>query len=187
MLVDTPTPKPDRRYVDGRLHDTQEIERWVFTFTNEARQAHGLPVLSHDQTISRIARAHSENMVATGVFSHDLNGQDPTDRALAAGYDCTGPDGHYGLGENIATEHRVQRWTCSGSDDSSCRVKLYHETEREVARGLVDGWMGSPGHRENILDRGYFRIGVGVAVEISSRYSQDDEGFYATQNFSPCR
>lgn len=31
------------------------------------------------------------------------------------------------------------------------------------ASGVVDGWMGSSGHRANILDPGFTRIGVAVA------------------------
>lgn len=196
----TPTPGSDRRYVGGRLLDPLEVERWIFAFTNQARQEHGLPALRSDSAVDLIARKHSENMVATDVFSHDLNGNDPTDRARIAGYGCTLDAGEgwtwengerfmfwSGLAENIAIEYRVTRWTCGGSADSSCRAKNYHENEQEVARGLVDGWMSSPGHRENILDRESHRLGVGVAVKIAKNYGQDDEEFWATQNFSDCR
>ena len=196
----TPTPGPERRYIGGQLLDPLEVERWVFTFTNQERQKHGLSALRSDSAVDLIARKHSENMVATGVFSHDLNGNGPTDRARIAGYGCTLDAGQgwtwengerfmfwSGLAENIAIEYRVTQWTCRGSADSSCRAKTYHENEQEVARGLVDGWMSSPGHRQNILDRESHRIGVGVAVRIAKNYGQDDEEFYATQNFSDCR
>jgi uncharacterized protein YkwD len=34
----------------------------------------------------------------------------------------------------------------------------------EIARQVVDGWMGSEGHRENLLKRGFDRQGIGVAI-----------------------
>ena len=45
-----------------------------------------------------------------------------------------------------------------------------------VARAMVQAWMESPGHRENILRTQYARIGVGVAYDGTLYY-------YGTQNF----
>ena len=50
------------------------------------------------------------------------------------------------------------------------------EDEEAVAKELVNGWMDSPGHRENILDRQYGRIRVGVVINSA-------EDIYSTQNF----
>ena len=33
----------------------------------------------------------------------------------------------------------------------------------DVARNIVNEWMGSPGHRENILTPGFDKMGAGVA------------------------
>ena len=49
-------------------------------------------------------------------------------------------------------------------------------TPHEIAEGAADGWMDSPGHRENILSPRYNRVGTGVAVS-------DDESVLITQNF----
>ena len=45
----------------------------------------------------------------------------------------------------------------------------------DLARAVVDGWMESPGHRENILRSGIDREGVGVAIgrDDSVRVTQD--------------
>ncbi len=64
-------------------------------------------------------------------------------------------------------------------------VGHYHDAE-EAARELVQGWMDSPGHRENILDRESRRIGVGIAIRQGSEYGYVSETIYATQNFSAC-
>ena len=42
-------------------------------------------------------------------------------------------------------------------------------------------------NRDNILDRKYRKIGVGVAVAEEVEYEYISETVYATQNFSACR
>jgi uncharacterized protein YkwD len=49
-------------------------------------------------------------------------------------------------------------------------------SEEGVAEFAMNGWMESPGHRENILDRTVSRIGVGVVFG-------NDGTILATQNF----
>ena len=52
-----------------------------------------------------------------------------------------------------------------------------------MAVGLVDGWMKSKGHRENILDKNYKYLGCGVYYYFNEKWS---DYFYvkSTQNFS---
>ena len=71
-----------------------------------------------------------------------------------------------GIAENIASmpTGNVQGLGYVGNDPES------------IARALVDSWMGSEGHRENILNSDYDRIGVGVAYDGTLYY-------LATQNF----
>ena len=57
----------------------------------------------------------------------------------------------------------------------------------ELARGLVTGWMDSPGHRVNLMDEATRRIGVGVAIEESIVHRYTLETVFATQNFSACK
>ena len=177
-----PTPLP----LGGPL-DTLQIESDVWTLTNEARARHGLPSLERVGAIDAIARAHSENMAARSFFSHvDPAGQDSTDRALSAGYPCRKPhpDGSesYGLAENIAEHPRVTWWKSSTTLGSGWRPDSWH-SHSSMAQEIVDGWMDSPGHRENILDPGYTRIGVGIAVLNKTKDGWPDETVLATQNF----
>lgn len=177
-------------YVGGYLLSTSEIARLTVVYTNLVRQEHGLGVLIDDPAITAIAQAHSKNMVDTGIFDHDIGGKGPTERALAAGYDCRAYSGDgsysYGLSENIAQRPRVLEWSGSGSR-STWRASKFRRDEQAVAESLVDGWMNSSGHRRNILDPQARRIGVGVAVELFRTYGQVGERFYATQNFSECQ
>ena len=145
-----------------------DIEAWVFEFTNAARAEAGLVPFEHDAAISTIARQHSESMAVMG-YGHIVEGKGPTDRALDAGYDCRTYHGDgsysYGLSENIFKYPKAPS------------LWLGEDVPKEMARQLVDGWLDSPGHRENILDQDARRLGVGVYV---------NDSVYATQNFSSC-
>ena len=150
------------------------MENWITLFTNEEREKAGLKPFIHDPSISEIARAHSENMVKFG-YGHTVQGSGPTDRALAAGYDCRAyrDDGSYsyGLSENIARHPRVTLWSGTGSIGGKVtwRPVTFHIDSQAMARALVDGWMESPGHRANILESHARRIGVGIAIVESTK------------------
>lgn len=70
----------------------------------------------------------------------------------------------------------IRRMSHSGSDGSTLPIRMkragyaYREASENVAAGFFDapsvmsGWMGSKGHRRNILARGAEDIGIGVAV-----------------------
>ena len=141
-----------------------EIESEIVAITNQERRSVGRRSLKRDKAIDVIARRHSDNMLAQGQLEHELDGRDSNDRARAAGYNCRRDLGGgrytFGLAENISYR------------------SPYGTAPSRVAAEIVAGWMSSPGHRENILDRESARIGVGVAV--------NGREIYATQNFSPC-
>lgn len=145
----------------ARLAKVSIIEDTIYELTNQHRLAAGLQPLMRDAKIDAIARSHSQDMADRNYFDHDTpEGWDPTDRGNAAGYPCRKDYGnHYtfGLGENIF-------WHSGTRYDAE---RLAYET--------VDGWMNSPGHRQNIMDSSYDRIGVGVAI--------GGGAVYATQNF----
>ncbi|MFC6765177.1 CAP domain-containing protein [Natrinema soli] len=149
--------------------DRSQVERDIHEAVNEERTARGLEPLSFDTELRDIARGHSEDMAERGYFSHvDPEGNDFADRYDAAGYECRA-NGYTG-GENIA-----QTWY-----DTPVRTDggetVQYETERELANGIVDQWMNSSGHRENILATQWENEGIGV-------YVTDDGRVYATQNF----
>ena len=177
-----------QKYPAGKGLNRSDIERLVIEFTNKERISAGLRSLRHDVAISKIARSHSENMARLGLLSHDIGGRGPTDRALAAGYNCRAYSGDgsytYGLSENVAEHPRVVKWMGWGT---SYRPVDFSQDAGAMARELVDGWMSSPGHRKNILDSDSRRIGVGVAIRESPEYGYTSETVYATQNFSECR
>ncbi len=150
------------------------LERYVHDLVNRERQAYGLAGLELDPALSRVARAHSQDMANRGRLEHYIEGHGPVDRARIAGYPTRRRVGsviHTGIGENIyqaglfesadeRTLYRVHR----GLRTVVGRETIYSwRTPGELARQIVRGWMESPGHRRNILEPHYQREGVGVA------------------------
>jgi uncharacterized protein YkwD len=139
-------------------------------YVNDERTERGLDALAFDADLRTIARSHSEDMATRGYFSHvSPEGDDFSDRYERAGYECRAPtgDGTYLTGgETIA-----QTWY-----DTPVSGGVQYTTEAELARGIVDQWMNSSGHRSNILADAWRNEGIGI-------YVTDEGKVYATQNF----
>ncbi|SIR96168.1 CAP domain-containing protein [Natronorubrum thiooxidans] len=158
---------------DGTV-DRALVERHVHEAINEERTARGLEELAFDEDLQEIARSHSEDMAERGYFSHTSpEGDSFSDRYDEYGYECradTDGSAYYTGGENIAYTYVDQPVRTDSGD------VVEHTTERELADGLVEQWMNSDGHRENILADHWTNEGIGIAVT-------DDDRVYATQNF----
>lgn len=129
---------------------TRQLELEAFRLVNDERVANGLAPLSMDLDLRAVARAHSQDMTARGYFDHtNPDGDDPFDRMAAAGITYST------AAENIAWN---QGWA-------------------DPAQKAVDGWMGSSGHRANILNPALTRTGMGVSVTSGGAY-------YFTQVFA---
>lgn len=137
------------------------IENLIYALTNQHRVVGGLQPLERVSLIDQIARSHSEDMAKRNYFEHNTpEGLDPTQRGMAAGYDCRKDYGShytYGLAENI-----------------HMHTGTWYSAEH-LADEIMEGWMRSPGHRQNIMEPNYDRIGIGVAIGGGT--------VYATQNF----
>ena len=46
----------------------------------------------------------------------------------------------------------------------------------DITNSTVQGWMNSPGHRENILNSNYFSEGIGISISTNGHV-------YITENF----
>lgn len=153
----------------------QNLEMKIHNLINKERQNNGLPPLEYDSALSKIARAHSKDMVNRNYYSHyNLGGMGPTERAQAAGYNTYKDFGDYytdGIAENICKDNLLE----SGYD--ICFIPLNdYKDEDELADSIVDAWMTSSGHYQNIMDLNYDREGIGVAIS-----SNDD--VLVTQDF----
>lgn len=107
---------------------------------NVERAANGLGALSEESRLSVASVAFSRRMVAEQFFDHVApDGSNLVQRLTTVGY--ISDDVDWAAGENIA-------W---GQGDLS------------TPRSIVAAWMGSPGHRANILNGDYTQIGLGLA------------------------
>jgi len=151
-----------------------ELENQIHVLVNAERTSQGLQPLQYDTQLADIAREHSKDMAVNNYFSHtNLEGQGPTERAKAAGYDCYKNYGSYytdGIAENI-----MQNWLYSSKTIEPI-PKYNWKTQSEIASSTVEGWMNSPGHRSNILNSNYDKEGIGVAIA-------SDYKVYITQDF----
>jgi uncharacterized protein YkwD len=123
------------------------VEDLVFALTNQARRARGLAPLIKDDELRYVARAYSNDMLVRRFFDHTTPDGVSFDERLSGRY-------HHRvriMGENI--------WFASGY--SLGKVQ-------KVAQEIVDDWMSSPGHRENILDPRFTHLGVGVSARHQS-------------------
>ena len=179
-----------RKVPGGSPLEVALIEEWIIAYINEAREAQGFHSLESDPVISDIARDHSASMTAAGILSTQINGDGPTDRALAAGYDCRADlgSGRYSqrVAESIAKHPRVQRWHGRTSlGVTTWSPSEYYEDAQQAAKGIVYDWMGDPESRDVLLAEKYRRAGAGVNEEETKGWGL--ETFYATVNFSACR
>jgi uncharacterized protein YkwD len=123
-------------------------EKELLDLTNAEREKVKLAPLKPNPILFKAARAHSANMAKQKKMSHVLDGKNPANRVDAVGYD-------FGLiGENIA-----------------------YTTEGATLKAVLQGWMDSKVHRENMLKPGYQETGFGIA-------KNDDGESYYTQVFA---
>lgn len=160
--------------------DEQALARAVHERVNQARIERGLPALDWNSRLARIARNHSADMASENFFGHvNRQGQEPTDRAREAGFECSKQDGdlyYDGVGENLYMTTQYSRWQVT-VDPTGERVRTYDwKSIDEIARETVDGWLSSQGHRANMLSRMYGSEGIGISIAL-------DRNIYITENF----
>ncbi len=109
-------------------------ESEVIRLVNEKRKANGLKPLTYDWELSRVARYKSQDMKDNNYFSH----QSPV---YGSPFDMIKNFGitYRSAGENIAKGQRTPE-------------------------AVVNAWMNSSGHRANILNSSYTKIGVGYVA-----------------------
>lgn len=132
-------------------YDRGDIESLVVEYTNEERSTEGLDTLGDGDRHVSVARNHSRDMAENGYVGHvDSQGREFTERVE--------PRGCSSIGENAAaTFYEVP--VENARTDETVRVN----SEDDIARMLVDDWMASPAHRENLLGE-YDSVSVGVYV-----------------------
>ena len=109
-------------------------EQEVIRLVNEIRAENGLKPLTYDWELSRVARYKSQDMKDNRYFSH-------TSPVYGSPFQMIKSFGltYRTAGENIAKGYATPQ-------------------------AVVNGWMNSSGHRANILNASFTRIGVGYVA-----------------------
>jgi uncharacterized protein YkwD len=114
----------------------EAFELEVIRLVNLERTSRGLHPLIRNSSLTNAARAHNLDMIANNFFDHTgSDGSTPAQRACAHGFTPLFGSTCY-VGENIAAGY-------------------------PTPASVVNGWMGSTGHRANILNTNYREIGIG--------------------------
>lgn len=114
----------------------------TINWTNINRKNNGLSALRENKKLNEAALEKAKDIFDKQYFDHiSPSGERPQDLIEKAGYN------YISTGENLAMGNFA--------DD----------------RELLDAWMASPGHRENILRKDFTEIGVAV---LSGRYEEEN-------------
>ncbi len=112
------------------------LESALYDSVNAVRQQHGVIPLQRDSAIDAVARAHSRDMAARRYFAHETpEGLTPPDRLQRGG---------------------ITNITLAGEN-----VGLTNRGDPNVE--IVQGWLASPIHRQNLLAPMFNRTGIGIA------------------------
>jgi uncharacterized protein YkwD len=104
----------------------------IISLTNQQRQQNGQGVLKESSLLDQVAAKKAADMFAGDYWAH----VSPTGVTPWHWFDVVGYHYIY-AGENLARDF-------------------------DTTSGVIDGWMNSPGHRENLLSGNYSEIGVAV-------------------------
>ncbi|MFZ3058528.1 MAG: CAP domain-containing protein [Candidatus Methanoperedens sp.] len=143
--------------------NSSKLELRIHELINKQRQNNGVVELSFDSKLEVIAQKHSQDMASNNFFEHiNLKGEDPTRRGADIGYICRKDYGSYytnGIAENLFQNNLYDSVTYYNG------IPVYNwNSFEEIAQSTVNGWMNSPGHRQNILKPTYDREGIGIAI-----------------------
>ena len=134
--------------------DLQKVADLIVQKTNSFRKEQGLDPVKTNPKLTETAQDFAEYMAENDTYGHTADGRRPAERAKAHGYEyCL-------VSENIAYQFS----------------SLGFATE-ELAEKFTQGWIESPGHRENMVDPAATETGVAVAQ------SEKTGNFYAVQMF----
>ena len=104
----------------------------VLALTNEVRQQYDLPIVQEDSLLDKAAQEKAQDMLENKYFDHFS----PTGISPWYWIDKSGYDYYY-AGENLAMN--------------------FLDSEE-----VIDGWLNSPSHKENLLNKDYKDIGIAV-------------------------
>jgi uncharacterized protein YkwD len=133
QVFGTPRKSSSEGGEPGEDSDFDEARAEILKRTNEARAKEKLPPLKMNPLLTKIANAHSANMAKQEKMAHVLDGKKPAQRVKEGGYD------YADTAENVATSEDLD------------------------AAEVMEMWVKSETHRDNILGEPFREIGIGLA------------------------
>ncbi len=130
---------PGQRINIPSIDDVKSQENEVIRLVNVERSKRGLQLLKANWQLSRVARYKSQDMINKGYFSH------------------TSPT--YGSPFKMMESFGI-RFSAAGEN-----IAMGQRSPADV----MNAWMNSPGHRNNILSPSFSEIGVGFAKGSNGR------------------
>jgi uncharacterized protein YkwD len=115
----------------------QALDQALLAKLNEVRAEHGLRPLVLSGALQQAAAFQSRAMLSTGFFAHDAPNGPTFSTRLTRFYAPTAGKGGWSAGENL----------------------LYTSTALD-AGDAIEAWMGSAGHRKNMLDPNWREVGI---------------------------
>lgn len=121
------------------LPELPKVEAAIIEITNTVRTEAKLGTVAANPALTAAARAYATVLAKSGKFSHDADGS-LSDRTERTGYrHCT-------VAENLASFQDSRGFE-----------------SRALAKSAMEGWLNSPGHRQNLMSPPMTEIGVAVA------------------------
>jgi uncharacterized protein YkwD len=135
---------PESTYQNASLAEWAGL---IYSGVNNARAQNGVPLLARSHGLDRIAQAQARDMALRHYFSHESpEGLMPWDRLLLAGL------------KDMSSVVELR----NASDVAYNGVGENAAEGQESVDEVVNGWMGSSGHRHNLLNPIYTHVGTGV-------------------------
>ncbi|WP_313933760.1 MULTISPECIES: CAP domain-containing protein [unclassified Calothrix] len=133
--IEIPTNQPPQSPQLAQTSQTAQIESEIRQEINQVRQKNGLQPLQNNEKLAQVARKYSRQMMEQNFFSHTgIDGSTLSQRVGA------GNISYWMIGENLFRSKNIF----------------------QPVSPAVEGWLASPGHRENILRPVFRETGVGV-------------------------
>jgi uncharacterized protein YkwD len=150
------------------------FEQLIFTKVNEYRVTNGRTALINNSTIYKVAKDHNDFLKTNGELTHDqpTTGKRTVQERLLHYMNVK----KYAIGENIA---RTFVLTPTYNYDEKGETSLNEaNTYEEAATYMLNAWIQSDAHRENILKDKY-QLGA-----IASYFNPNDKSLTAVQVFA---
>lgn len=124
----------DLKFTISDVKTDGTAEQQLLQLVNQTRLQNGLVPLTMDDTLVKVAEAHSRDMFARGYFAHtDPDGHSPFDRMTAAGVT------YKTAGENLAYAANVSLAFNGLMNSPEHKANILEKSYRRVGMGVING------------------------------------------------